>query len=273
MRASAPLTGLVIASLMLLAGCGDRKESAPANDRGSTAPDTAALSAANDGQWLSLTGTIVSATPNSFVLDYGAGNVVVEMDDWDPFPEGLLLKAGDRVTVSGLADQDLFLKKRIEARSVYVRNLNTYFFANNADEEELKSNALVATGATTFADFTGRVSAIEGREFTLGTAPAAIRVDTSLMTDNPLDGVGLQQIRLGDRVFAWGAIEFDAAEGAELKAQGLISLVRAGTVRTDVPAGTATPAAKQAQPENSATSVTNDATAPATNTASNSAGT
>ena len=104
--------------MLLLAGCSDRKEPAPANDAASPAPDSAALGAASDGQSLSLTGTVVSAAPSSFVLDYGAGNVVVEMDDFDPFPEGQGLKAGDRVTVSGLADQDLFLNKRIEARSV-----------------------------------------------------------------------------------------------------------------------------------------------------------
>ncbi|HEU4877742.1 MAG TPA: hypothetical protein VFT07_07865, partial [Sphingomicrobium sp.] len=89
MRATAPLTGFAIASLMLLASCGDREDSPPANDPATTAPDAAALAARSDGQWLTLTGTIVSAAPNSFVLDYGAGNVVVEMDDWDPFPEGL----------------------------------------------------------------------------------------------------------------------------------------------------------------------------------------
>ena len=61
MRATAPLTGFAIASLMLLASCGDRKDSPPANDPASTAPDAAALAARSDGQWLSLTGTIVSA--------------------------------------------------------------------------------------------------------------------------------------------------------------------------------------------------------------------
>ena len=273
MRATAPLTGFAIASLMLLASCGDRKDSPPANDPASTAPDAAALAARSDGQWLTLTGTIVSAAPNSFVLDYGAGNVVVEMDDWDPFPEGLLLKAGDQVTVSGLADQDLFLKKRIEARSVYVRNLNTYFFASNADEEELRSSARVATNVTTLADFTGRVSAIEGREFTLGTGPAAIRVDTSLMADNPLDAVGLQQIRVGDRVFAWGEVDFDAAEGAELKAKGLISLVRSGAGRANAPSAASPPPASAASSGNSADSATENATGPATNNTTNSTAT
>ena len=241
MRATSPLAGLVIASLVLLAGCADRKEPAPDNGSASTAPDSAALAAADDGQWLSLTGTIVSAAPSSFVLDYGAGNVVVEMDDWDPFPEGLSLKPGDRVTVSGLVDEDLFLKKRIEARSVYVRNLNSYFFANNADEEEFRSSALVAASTTDYADFAGKVTAIEGRELTLGTGRSAVRVDTSSLADNPLDSMGVPQIHIGDRVFAWGVIDFDAAEGAELKAQGLISLVRAGPARTSVPAGSTMP--------------------------------
>ena len=267
MRSPSPLTGSVIALMLLLAGCSDRKEPAPANDAASPAPDSAALGAASDGQSLSLTGTVVSAAPNSFVLDYGAGNVVVEMDDFDPFPEGQGLKAGDRVTVSGLADQDLFLNKRIEARSVYVRNLNSYFYASNADEEEYRSSAVVAASATNHSDFTGTVSAIEGREFTLGTGPLAIRVDTSLLADNPLDSEGLQQIKVGDRVFAWGDIDFDAAEGAELKARGLISLVRATIVRTKAPAGSAMPVANQTKPETAPTPAANDAAGPVTDNA------
>lgn len=286
MRATARLTGLTCATLLMLASCAESEEIAPGDESASTRADSAELAAAGDGQWLSLTGAVVSAAPDSFVLDYGAGNVVVEMDDWDSYQEGRILKAGDRVTVSGLADQDLLLNKRIEARSVYVRGLNSFFFASSADEEELRSNAFVPADATNHSNFTGNVSAIEGREFTLGTGPTAVRVDTSLLANNPFDSQGFQQIRVGDRVFAWGDIDLDADEGAEFKARGLISLVRNGTARPGATAGAADrpvapgsvadqpvapggaadqPVANRVQPDNASTPVTNNAVDPAAN--------
>ncbi len=232
------LTGFTL-SLLLLAGCADNDEAAPVNGSAIMPSDAAELAAASDGQWLSLTGSVVSAAPDSFLLDYGAGNVTVEMDDWDGYQEGRLLKAGDLVTVSGLADQDLFTNKRIEARSVYVRNLNRFFFASSADEEEFRASGAMAANVSTYADFTGRVTAVEGREFTIAEGTAAVRVDTSSLPDNPLDSRGVQQVQVGDRVLVWGDIDLEASEGAEIKARGLITLVaNSTTARPTSAAGT-----------------------------------
>lgn len=186
----------------------------------------AKLSAAYDGNWVNISGKVVSTQPSSFVVDYGKGNVTVEMDDWDWYKEGRLLKAGDQVIVSGRVDNDLLLKKRIEAASVYVENLNTYFYANGADEEELAANRVYVAALPAYVDSTGTVTAVEGREFTLGSAAGAIRVDTSMMAQNPLDGEGFQRIKAGDRVYVWGDLDLDSAEGGELKAKGIVSLTR-----------------------------------------------
>ena len=264
MRGTTRLTCLTLAPLLLLAACADGDEIEPGDDSASTRADAAALEAADDGQWLTLTGTVVSAAPGAFVLDYGAGNVTVEMDDWDWYQEGRVFKAGDEVTVSGLADQDLLLNKRIEARSVYVRNLNSFFFASSDDEESRRaSSAMAATSGT--ADFTGRVASIEGRELMIGTGPAAIRVDTSLLAENPLDAEGAHRVRVGDRVFVWGQIDLEATEGAELKARGLVSLVPNGAAGAAPAAGAAnSPMANDAQPADSMPSA-NDVSATAAN--------
>lgn len=250
MRATTRLTFMTMAPLLLLAACSDGQEIEPGDDSASTRADAAALAAADDGQWLTLTGTVVSAAADAFVLDYGAGNVTVEMDDWDWYQEGRVLKAGDEVTVSGLADQDLLLNKRIEARSVYVRNLNSFFFASSDDEESRRASAAMTANATNNSDFTGRVSAIEGRELTVGTGPAAIRVDTSALADNPLDAEGAHRVRVGDRIFVWGDLDLDAAEGAEIKARGLVSLVPNASVGANGSASADAPMANGAQPAN-----------------------
>lgn len=235
---------LALSPLVLLAACGDESDASTTN-RTARAPDAAEVVSANDGQWLNLTGSVVSTAPNSFMLDYGAGNIRVEMDDWDWFQEGRLLKAGDRVTVSGLADRDLFLAKRVEANSVYVHNLNTIFFASGADEESMRARSATAGAPAQYADFTGVVTAVEGREFTLGTGPAAIRVDTSLLADNPLDSQGQHRVKVGDRVLVWGDIDLEPAENAELKARGLLSIVggRPAAGSGAVQSGAAQPAA------------------------------
>ncbi|MGM0425831.1 MAG: hypothetical protein ACQEQ7_01185 [Thermodesulfobacteriota bacterium] len=72
---------------------------------------------------------------DSFTLDYGEGTVLVEMDDWDWYDEEGTVLEGDKVTVYGKIDDDLYEATSIEASSVYVENLGTYFYASSADEE------------------------------------------------------------------------------------------------------------------------------------------
>jgi len=90
-----------------------------------------------DNSWISLSGTVVDAGARTFELDYGDGLVVVEMDDWDWYGEAFSIMEGDQVTVYGMVDDDLYETTSIEASSVYVKNLNTHFYASDADKEEV----------------------------------------------------------------------------------------------------------------------------------------
>lgn len=78
----------------------------------------------------------------------------------------------------------------------------------------------------TYSDTTGFVTAVEGREFTVGTGVGALRVDTSQMKDNPLDGEGRQRVKVGDRVYAWGDLDIEPRERMELMAKGVVSLTK-----------------------------------------------
>ena len=80
------------------------------------------------------------------------------------------------------------------------------------------------TDAPNYIDSTGYVTAIEGREFTLGGDQGAIRVDTSQMAENPLDDDGFQQVDVGDRVYVWGDFDLSTRENSELMAKGIVSL-------------------------------------------------
>ena len=90
-----------------------------------------------DESWISLSGQAVNTRVGVFTLDYGEGTVRVEMDDWDWYDANTDMLEGDKVTVYGRVDDDLFELTKIEASSVYVEDLGTYFYgdASAADEE------------------------------------------------------------------------------------------------------------------------------------------
>lgn len=237
----------LLLSAALLGACGEKQ---PARDAATTvtsppgmapANDAATkLAAARDGNWINISGRVVSAAPDRFVMDYGRGNVTVEMDDWDWYQEGRAINAGDEVTVNGRADANLFARKTIEARSVYVKGLNTFFYANAADEETPAVTTVYVPPSPGGIDAKGTVSAVEGREFTLGSASGSVRVDTAAMAENPLDNQGFQQIKVGDQLFVWGDLDLQKGEDAELMARTIVTLNQdAGKTRSKTGSGTA----------------------------------
>jgi len=179
--------------------------------------------AKKDGSWISLNGMVTSVAPDAFRLDYGEGLVTVEMDDWDLDADGYKLIEGDEVTVYGAVDDDLFETTSIEASSVYVKDLNTYFYASAADEETLPAVA-TATAVDYDLQLTGEVTSVTGREFTIDSGLREMTVDTVGLGYNPLDDEGYQKVEVGDRVSVTGDMDYDWWEGRELMAETVITL-------------------------------------------------
>lgn len=86
--------------------------------------------------WISISGTVKTVSPDIFLLDYGDGIIKVEMDDGDRDADAYKLIEGDTVTVNGMIDDDFYEATKIEAASVYVEKLGTYFYASSVDEED-----------------------------------------------------------------------------------------------------------------------------------------
>lgn len=181
-----------------------------------------------DESWLTINGTVVSARPDAFKLDYGEGLVTVEMDDWGWYEEGHLLIEGDQVTVHGRVDAGLFEKRTIEAGSVYVEDLNTYFYANTADEEgDARLTTYVVTTPVeggSWVNLSGIIEDVDGREFTLATGFGEIEVDTRTMAYNPLDDEGFQRLDRGQAVSVRGRLDDDLFERREIIADTIYSL-------------------------------------------------
>lgn len=74
----------------------------------------------DNNTWISVSGTVKSVSPDTFILEYDKGTIPVEMDDWDNDADAYKVVTGDKVTVNGIIDDDLFERKSIEASSVYV---------------------------------------------------------------------------------------------------------------------------------------------------------
>lgn len=182
-----------------------------------------------DESWITLTGTVESSDTDSFVLDYGDGTIIVEMDDWDAWGDAAGLIAGDDVTVTGRVDDDFFELATIEAGSVYVENLDTHFFASPDDEEDdlifstLKVYGPLEVGQFSFTGTVTEVDAI-GSDFVLDTGLYDVVVDTGAMGYDPLDNVGFQQIDVGDWVSVTGRFESEFMESKELAATQITTI-------------------------------------------------
>lgn len=179
---------------------------------------------AADGSWITLSGKVTSTTADTFMLDYGKGLVTVEMDDWDWFEESGEVLPGDEVTVYGEVDDDTYEVAKIEASSVYVDSLGTYFYASAADEESVADIDVAPVIGIGQLVLTGTVTSVNGAEFTIDSGPQKMTVDTALMTYDPTDDEGYQQIGKDDLVTVTGDLDVDTWENSELMADTVITL-------------------------------------------------
>lgn len=190
----------------------------------STAASAQNLEAKPDQTWVSVTGEVASAGDNSFILDYGEGNITVEMDDWEWYAEeGAGLLTGDNVTVYGEIDDDFAENAKIEAASVYVKNLDSYFYASSADEESGEANVdfdVIAMDTMSPVDVNGTVTGVDKStdEFTIDSALQTVTVDVSTMSTDLLDDTGFQQIEVGDYVSVSGEFTDDITGGIQMEA-------------------------------------------------------
>lgn len=180
-----------------------------------------------DDSWISLSGTVTSAEADSFTLDYGDGTITVEMDDWDRYGDAWPLVSGDDVTVYGEVDEHLYTDDTIEAASVYVDDLNSFFYANAADEEELGAWALDPYDEVGDITYVGTVESVNDMTdtFTIDTGAKELTVETDALMYDPLDNEGFQQIEVGDVVSVDGVVDEDFFTNNDLIADRIVTLI------------------------------------------------
>lgn len=178
-----------------------------------------------DDTWISISGRVESVERDSFVLDYGNGVVTVEMDDGDRDADAYKLLEGDKITVNGYVDDDFYELTKIEASSVYVEKLDTYFYASSADEEEYALNiwyTLPVEPGEVLVE--GTVTSVSDEQFTVNNGFKSVKVNVKNMVPDPLDSEGYQQIEKGDIVRVSGDISDDLFESQMIRADSVVTL-------------------------------------------------
>ena len=178
---------------------------------------------AADDTWISVSGEVESVSPDMFTLNYGDGLITVEMDDGDRDADAYKLVKGDRVTVYGIVDDDLFETRTIEASSVYVENIGTYFFASAVDEEDVFITVTTPVVVSRL-EVQGRVTNVGLDQFAIDTGSREITVEIDELPYNPLDDEGYLKISEGDWVRVIGEIEPDFMQGRILMADSIVSV-------------------------------------------------
>lgn len=201
------LTTLALsASLLFAASCGEVPGEQP------------------DDTWISFEGTVEDVSPGAIAVDYGEGSVMVEIDDGDRDADAYDLLPGYKVAVTGRVDDDFLETASIEARSVYVENLGTYFYASPQDEED------------TFVEVTypleisrtvlqGTVTGVAEDAFLLDSGTREITIEVDEMAYDPLDDEGYQRVDVGDYVSVTGEVDYDFFELGRLDAKTVTTLV------------------------------------------------
>jgi len=178
----------------------------------------------DDNTWISINGKVASVLPDQFELDYGEGFITVEMDDGDRDADGYKLFRGDEVRVSGMIDDDFYEQTTIEASSVYVKDIDTYFYASAIDEEDYGYTVVSPLVTDTILEGTITSVDVDGEEFKIDTGLQELTVEVDELFNNPLDNDGYQQLDVGDRVRVDGRMDNDLFEGRVFEADYVISI-------------------------------------------------
>jgi len=182
-----------------------------------------------DGEFVTISGKVSKVQADTFNLMSEGRKITVKMNgnDWDA--DGYRILKGDEVIVTSKIDQSFIDNKSIEADSIYVKSLKTYFYKN-----EQKTHATPFLSANLYTqnklpenasiELQGEITDVDERNIVVNTGFRKVTVSTKEMNFNPLDKVGLTKVKKGDRVKITGVITDSFFEGKEVSAGFLMKL-------------------------------------------------
>ena len=170
---------------------------------------------AEDGTWVGISGTVESTSKGSFVLDYGEGSILVNVDPVAKEPHEF--QANEAVTVYGVLDKGFFMKTTIQARTVFLNSQKIYTCSTDGANERVMSFVpSVYTGSLVH----GRVHKVSGAKLTIDEGENMLTVDTSALKDQ-LNAEGESTVQEGDVVTVMGVMDKGFFTGRTLKASSM----------------------------------------------------
>ena len=178
---------------------------------------------------ITLSGAVLETHEDEFDLRVGAAIVTVEVEDEIRDGGAYTLLPGDRVTVSGRVDDDLFEGKELKADALHIDKLGTTFIIDEEYAEKYGMNFGEDIGD--YAVVSGHVTTVrpDDGEFRIHAGLGDFTVEVDQLAENPLDDEGYMKIRTGDAVRITGEVDDDWLEGREIVATS-IRVVRPGIV-------------------------------------------
>ncbi|MDQ8189100.1 NirD/YgiW/YdeI family stress tolerance protein [Roseibacillus persicicus] len=173
-----------------------------------------------NNSWIELDGKVTEVNSRSFLLDYGKGEIRVEIDDYDFFEEAYNVIENDRVKVRGKVDADPNEERTIEASAVVLKDHGVTLRANAEDEEDIIVKFVTPSPVVHPAlELRGTIERFEDGKMILQTATHTHRIDLddaslrnmrgALISDTLRVGDFLSVVGVQDKKL-FGTDEFDA---------------------------------------------------------------
>lgn len=186
------------------------------------------LKGLDDETSITVSGTIVNADEDEFDLLVGDETLTVEIEDDIRDGGAYTLSDGDRITVTGSVDDDLFEGKELEATAIYIEKIGTTFIV---DDDYAGDHGMVAgRNLGEYVELTGTVTEVDGddEEFRVRGDLGSFTVEVDELDNDPFDDDDYLQIRVGDTVRVVGEIDDDWLEGREIEANS-VNVIRVGS--------------------------------------------
>ncbi len=176
----------------------------------------------NHNSWISISGQVTNPTDEGFTLNYGEGQIRVDMNDAEWYAPQGPFQSGATVSVYGEVNRDDSTAE-IVANSVFVESEGRLFTRTDTvfGKPEIIPVVPVRVGAFTY---TGEVGKIQNDRFTIDTGRRELYVDVSAMANNPLDDQGSLQVQQGDTVMVYGVLDAELGRSRTVTADSIITI-------------------------------------------------
>lgn len=189
--------------------------------RAATAGDTSNtstldLGAREDGSWIGIHGTVGMVGANSFFLDYGDSTVMVGLTG-EVLSEYHFIR-GQKLTVYGKVDNDLFEKNIVKARAVVIEGSEDNELTVVGEEDKVK---VITASHVSTSVIHGLVTAVTEKRIVIEQGSEKLSIDTSELSSDVTDDQGRTQVKQGDLVTVQGVLRRDFWDNRTLLATAM----------------------------------------------------